>query len=94
MARKENATKLINDMISLVDSCEYDEVDIFIQDLVYEIVEIRKRKCISQENLAELSGLTQSTISRVETFRVTPTLPILYKILHALNCKLTLTIEQ
>lgn len=93
MTRKDDVTKVINEMFSLVDSREFDEVDLFIQDLIYEIVKVRKRRCISQKTLADLSGLTQSTISRVETFRVTPTLPILYKILHALNCKLTLTIE-
>lgn len=54
-------------------------------EVVNEIIKIRKQNNISQQKLAEQSGLTQPTIARLEAGRSNPTLSQLIKISKALN---------
>ena len=80
---KEKQKKYAKEIFNLINEWEYDEVDVSIQNIIYELTKIRKDKKISQAELSEMSGIAQSTISRIETHRVIPTLPIHYKIMHA-----------
>lgn len=56
-----------------------------IDDLVLELIRARKRKKISQVQLSNMIDIPQVTISRIESFRNTPTLPILLKMANALG---------
>ena len=52
------------------------------------IKEIRKEKGLTQIELSELSGLTQSVISRIEVGETTTTIEVIGVIAEALGCKL------
>ena len=60
------------------------------QDLVAELVTARKKKGLSQAELAERAGLPQSTIGRIEARLVSPNLETLNKILPVLGLRLHL----
>lgn len=59
-------------------------------DLVAELVAARKKKGLSQAELAERAGLPQSTIGRIEARLVSPNLETLNKILSVLGLRLHL----
>lgn len=59
-------------------------------DLVAELVTARKKKGLSQAELAERAGLPQSTIGRIEARLVSPNLETLNKILPVLGLRLHL----
>ncbi|WP_436792047.1 helix-turn-helix domain-containing protein [Yinghuangia sp. YIM S10712] len=48
---------------------------------------------LSQRELAELTGLTQAKISRIEGSDTVPTLPLLAKLAKGLNASLNLAID-
>lgn len=47
--------------------------------------EIRRALRFSQQHVADTSGLTKGTVSKVETGRIIPTLPVLFALLRALD---------
>lgn len=55
----------------------------------YKIKEIRKKKKISQEKLAEMISMNHRSIIRLENVHNTPTLETLEKIAQALNVNIT-----
>jgi transcriptional regulator with XRE-family HTH domain len=54
----------------------------------------RLRRGLSQRQLAELAGVPQSTIGRIETHRQQPTLPLLARLLAAADLELRTRIED
>lgn len=86
------ATKIIqiNEIAKEIANVEISSVDKQIYDIVYEITKVRKEHNITQKQLAELTGLSNNTISRIETYLTTPSLPVLIKIINALGMGLTL----
>lgn len=56
--------------------------------LIELLVKIRKEKKLSQEKVAKLSGLTQQSISRLETLNTKPNLSNLIKYMYALDLDL------
>ena len=59
-------------------------------DFVAELVAARKKKGLSQAELAERAGLPQSTVGRIEARLVSPNLETLNKILPVLGLRLHL----
>lgn len=59
-------------------------------DLVTTLIVERKNKKISQRELAEMTGLKQSTIARIERDIVVPKLDTFIKIAIALNLDLNI----
>jgi transcriptional regulator with XRE-family HTH domain len=59
-----------------------------VDTVVARLVEARIRKRISQNRLAELTGLSRSGIRHLESGETNPTLFTLLKIARALNVKL------
>ena len=59
--------------------------------LAMEIRALRERKGLSQRQLAELVGTTQSAIARLEGGRISPSLPTLDRIAAALDAEVTVT---
>ena len=59
-------------------------------DIVAELVTARKKKGLSQAELAVRAGLPQSTIGRIEARLVSPNLETLNKILSVLGLRLRL----
>ena len=62
--------------------------------LIDELVERRKAKGWTQQDLARACGLTQSVIGRIESKRSVPTLVTLQKIVSALGASLSLVEEK
>ncbi len=54
-------------------------------DLIGKMVEAREEKGLSQRQLAELSGVKQPAIARLESMRSTPQIDTLFKILNPLG---------
>lgn len=59
--------------------------------LAFEIRRLRESRNLSQRELAELVGTTQSAIARLEAGNISPSLPTLDRIAHALGAELTVT---
>lgn len=68
-----------------------DNVDVQIKTMIYKITQERKKQNITQDELSDMTGISQTTISRIESFVSTPTLPILINIANALHLKITLS---
>ena len=60
--------------------------------IAFEIRALREKKGLSQRELAERVGTTQSAIARLEAGNISPSLPTLDKIADALGAEVSLTI--
>ncbi|MCL2433048.1 MAG: helix-turn-helix domain-containing protein [Clostridia bacterium] len=58
--------------------------------LVGKLIEAREQKGISQKRLAEMSGLKQPAIARLERMQATPQIDTLFKILKPLGYTLAI----
>ena len=59
--------------------------------LITSIIQQRTALGISQRDLADMCGMPQSSVARIEAFKTTPKLDTLLKITHSLGLKFTLT---
>lgn len=57
--------------------------------LIDELIELRKARGWTQQDLAKACGLTQSVVARVESKKSVPTLVTLQKIVSALDATLS-----
>ncbi|MDR2109231.1 MAG: helix-turn-helix transcriptional regulator [Coriobacteriales bacterium] len=53
--------------------------------LIGKMIEAREQKGLSQRELAEMSGVKQPAIARLESMRATPQIDTLFKVLHPLG---------
>ena len=63
----------------------------FQVDLIGKMIEAREKKGLSQRDLAELSGVKQPAIARLESMKSTPQIDTLLKILAPLGYTLSVT---
>lgn len=66
-----------------------DEFEKALDGIIAELIKIRKNKGISHEKLTELSGLSRTAISYIESRKSTPSIISLMKICKALDVKLS-----
>ncbi|EJO19808.1 DNA-binding helix-turn-helix protein [Selenomonas sp. FOBRC6] len=59
-----------------------------IAAIVSSMIERRTALGISQRTLAESCGLPQSSVARIESFKTTPKIDTLVKLMHPLGLKL------
>lgn len=57
--------------------------------LIDELIELRKARGWTQQDLAKACGLTQSVVARIESKKSVPTLVTLQKIVSALDVTLS-----
>lgn len=62
-----------------------------IDDLIVNLIKARKKNKITQVKLSQMTGIPQTTISRLESFNTIPTLQILIRIANALDFSLILS---
>ena len=74
---------------SKLSEAEKDEIQLKI-DLVGKLIEARESKGISQKRLAEMSGLKQPAITRLERGQTTPQIDTLFKVLKPLGYTLAI----
>jgi len=68
---------------------EKDEIQLKIS-LIGKLIEAREEKGISQKRLAEMSGLKQPAIARLERMQATPQIDTLFKVLRPLGYTLAI----
>ncbi len=66
-----------------------DEFEKYLDDIVKQLIKIRKDKGISHEKLTELSGLSRTAISYIEARKSTPSIITCMKLCKALRVKLS-----
>ena len=71
---------------------EYESLEAKFQ-IIKEIVEARKDKNITQKELADLTGITQGDISKIENGNANPSLKTLKKLAAAFGKKLVISFE-
>ena len=57
-----------------------------IDEIIKEVAEKRKHAGLTQKELAERTGLTQSVIARLESGKAIPQVDTLLKVLEPLGC--------
>ena len=70
---------------------EIEEIEA-LASIVSAIIDKRNEMGLSQRDLAELCGIPQSSVARIETFKTTPNVETLIKLLQPLGLKLTVQI--
>ncbi len=59
--------------------------------IITAVTEQRNALGLSQRELAGICGIPQSSVARIESFKTTPNLDTLLKIMHPLGLKLTVS---
>ena len=72
-----------------VSPAEREKINFEI-DLIGKLIEAREQKGLSQRELAELSGVKQPAIARLESMKTTPQIDTLFKILNPLGYTLSI----
>lgn len=73
-----------------VSSAERNRIE-FEADLIGKLIEAREEKGLSQRGLAELIGMKQPQIARLESMKGSPQLDTLFKVLTPLGYTLSIT---
>lgn len=74
---------------SLVTPAERDTIN-FEVALIGKLIEAREQKGISQKELADLAGVKQPAIARLESMKATPQIDTLFKVLKPLGYTLAI----
>lgn len=67
-----------------VSAAEKEKINFEIE-LIGKMIEAREERGLSQRELAEMSGLKQPAIARLESMKTTPQIDTLFKILNPLG---------
>lgn len=87
-----NKVKTFSDYMndeSRVSAAEREQIQ-FELELIGKVIEARKEKGLSQRDLAELSGVKQPAIARLESMQSTPKIDTLIRILNPLGYTLSI----
>lgn len=76
--------------VTRVSTEEKRKID-FEAELIGKLIEAREKKGYSQRDLAELSGVKQPAIARLESMKSTPQINTLLKLLEPLGYTLSIT---
>lgn len=74
---------------SKVSEAERAQIE-FETALIRKVIEAREAKGLSQRELAEISGVKQPAIARLESMRSTPQIDTLFKVLSPLGYTLSI----
>lgn len=66
----------------------------FEVELIGKIIEAREAQGLTQQELADISGVKQSSIARLEKLKSTPQIDTLFKILTPMGYKLTIVPDR
>jgi transcriptional regulator with XRE-family HTH domain len=70
-----------------------EEADRYYAELADQVVEQRLTRALSQRELADLCGTTQSAIARIERGERPPRIDTLLRIANALDCELQIDLR-
>lgn len=83
MKKVRTFSEYMNDE-SRVTSIEKEAINFRIE-LIGKMIEAREAKGLSQRQLAEICGVKQPAIARIESLKTTPQIDTLFKILNPLG---------
>lgn len=83
---------LYND-VEYIPAAEKAKID-FEVALIRKLIEAREKKGLSQKQLADLAGLKQPAIARLESMKAIPQIDTLFKILKPLGYTLTIVSDK
>jgi len=72
-----------------VSPAERAKID-FEVELIGKLIEAREARGLTQKKLAEVAGIKQSALARLENLKSTPQIDTLFKILTPMGYKLTI----
>lgn len=78
-----------NDDDNKVSPMERAKIE-FEVELIGKIIEAREAQGLTQQELADISGVKQSSIARLEKLKSTPQIDTLFRILTPMGYKLTI----
>jgi ribosome-binding protein aMBF1 (putative translation factor) len=73
-----------------VDNKENVAISTMISDLISQMVIVRNKKNLTQRQLAEITGIKQSVIEKIEKLQEIPRIDTLAKIYYHLGISLTM----
>ena len=76
--------------VSIADRAKIE----FEVELIGKLIEARESKGFTQAKLAEVAGVKQSAIARLESLRATPQIDTLFKVLAPMGYKLAIVPSQ
>lgn len=88
MKQVKTFSEYINDK-ERVTPVEREKINFEIE-LIGKMIEAREEKGLSQRELAEISGVKQPAIARLESMKVIPRIDTLFKILNSLGYTITI----
>lgn len=88
MKQVKTFSEYINDK-NRVSQAEKEKINFEIE-LIGKMIEAREEKGLSQRELAELTGMKQPAIARLESMKTTPQIDTLFKILNPLGYTLSI----
>lgn len=80
----------ITELAQEIKRIELSKEEKQLNDVIFQLKSKRKEKKLTQQQLADMCHVPRSTIARTEAYISTPTLPILFKIINALNLSFTI----
>lgn len=89
MKKYTNFDEMFNDN-EYVSQEEREQIN-FQVDLIGKVIEARESQGLSQRDLAELSGIKQPAIARMESMKSIPKIDTLFKILAPLGYTISIT---
>jgi len=73
---------------------EEEEYQVFLMDIIAQVVKLRVDRGLTQTELARLADLKQSAISRFENLGTNPSLKFLFKLLKAMDGKIEIAPKE
>lgn len=80
----------ITELVQEIKKIELSKEEKQLNDIIFQLKLKRKERELTQQQLADMCNVPRSTIARTEAYISTPTLPILLKIINALDLSLTI----
>ena len=63
-------------------------------DIVDQLISIRNTKQMTQQDIADTTGMCRANVSRIEQKKYTPTLEVLMRYANALGYEIELTLKE
>ena len=93
MRQRRDTERTIDRLRQALERLDDPDFASFAQQVGRRVAEERTRRSLSQRELAELCGTTQSAVARLEAGTRPPRLSTLLRIANALDCELELELR-
>jgi len=84
MVVKMSKIRTFDDYMEMLDPVDRERINCKTS-IMSKLIEARKQKGLSQKELAEMAGMKQPAIARLENLKTVPTIDTLIDVLHPLG---------